>query len=404
MTFTFLEALLFYRSLKFHSHYDAETNLRFVIARIKGHFELMKFIPDAPSYLNSLGWLHDELNEHPGLYGVIVREEDKEVINTFYSDFSLNSVDMSKCEDGNVTRGMIYFLCRSVELFPGRSFFFLVAIDITDQFKNFYHSVVVGSIAALLSFLLFHISWLQVKRLIGKQEELERRLLASEKLALAGKLAAMISHEIRNPLNALSMAVQYVQATGEISREVLDIIRDETERLKELSNELFGMQSDFVSGMEVFSIHPMVMELEARFSPKASSLGINFCCQYPPEDVNVRGNKKWLSRALENLLRNAFEAVPPSNGRVKFQAEVSGETLVFTVEDNGSGILEGEKAMIFEPFYTTRKEGLGLGLYIVQKVAEAHGGTVSVESSKEGGTVFFLKIPIGVREDASRKI
>lgn len=392
--FVFLDALLFYRSFKFHSRYDAEESLRFVIARVKGHLELMSFIPNAPSYFNSLSWLDDELHEHPGLHGVIVRENNMELVNTFRDKLETTLEDLSDCENG-ISRGHIYFICRSVELLPERNFFFIVAIDVIEQLKNFHLLVIIGCIMAVVSFSLFYLSWFQIKRFMEKEEELERRFMASEKLALTGKLAAMIAHEIRNPLNALSMAVQYTQATGEMSPEIVAVIKRETEKLKELSGELFGMQSDFLLGTERFSILPLVMELENKFSEKASALDIDFICEYPSEDVTVTGNRKWLFRAIENLIRNAFEAVSPSVGKIEFRVRINDVAVTFIVHDNGSGILEDDKAMVFEPFYTTKREGIGLGLYIVKKVAEAHGGSVKIESSKEGGTTFILKIPIG---------
>lgn len=398
-TFAFLESFLFYRSFKFHSRYDAEESLRFVVARFKGHIELMKFIPDAPPYLNSLTWLDDELHEHPGIYGVMVKENGTELVNTFQEDPTQGQYDLSNCSNG-ISQGAIYILCRSVELLPEKRFFFLIGIDTTEHLRIFHRSILIGSTVAFLSFILFYLSWYQTKRLIAGQEELERKLLASEKLSFTGKLAAMIAHEIRNPLNALSMAVQYIQTTGENSPEMIDIIKQETAKLKELSSELFGMQSDFASQMEDFSIIPVIMDIEAKFSQKASSSGIDFICEYPKEDLIIKGNRKWLSRALENLIRNALEAKP---SRVQFRVKIHNKTVAFTVEDDGYGISESEKTMIFDPFYTRKKEGFGLGLYIVKRVAEAHGGYVTVESSGQGNTSFTLKIPVEV-DNVSRKI
>lgn len=395
--FVIFEIVIFYRSLSFHRHYDAEGSLRFVMNRVKGHLELVTFVPQAPSYLTSLYWLDDELHEHPGLYGVIIRQGEMEEINTFPPGFELKPTDFESCHRG-LSKGSVYILCKSMEVLPGKNLSFVVGVDTSEQLAFFRRSILVACATGLVSLLLFYFSWRHVKRLMDDQYKLERRLSASEKLAATGKLAAMIAHEIRNPLNALSMAVQYMHETGEISPEMMDILKTETAKLKELSGELFCMHGDFASGMEIFSVTEMVADLDAKFSSKASSLGIDFFCKHPEDNVLVKGNRKWLSRAVENLIRNAFEAVPPEDGRVSLVVETAKDMVIFTVEDNGPGLSRDDESMVFEPFYSTKREGFGLGLYIVQKVAEAHGGRVTLKSRKENGAVFTMAIPIEVKD------
>jgi signal transduction histidine kinase len=189
--------------------------------------------------------------------------------------------------------------------------------------------------------------------------------------------------------------------TGEISPEMMDILKAETAKIKELSGELFGMQVDFSAGVETFSIAEMLATIEAKFSSRASSLGISFLCSFPKDDIFVKGNRKWLSRAVENLLRNAFEAVPPENGSVSLVVERQNGMVTFTVEDNGPGLSTDDSSVIFEPFYTTKREGFGLGLYIVQKVVEAHGGKVTFRSKEGKGTVFKVSIPVEVSNDVN---
>lgn len=398
--FLIIEIAILYRSFSFHKHYDAEVSLRFVMNRVKGHLELAEFIPGAPPYLGSLDWLYDELHEQPGLYGVMILEDGNKKFNSFPEDFDTESIDFRACLNG-FSRGLIYIICRSMEVLPGKNFLFVVGVDTSEQISFFHRSVILGCATGFVSLLLFYFSWRHLKRSFDRQYELERRLSASEKLATAGKFAAMIAHEIRNPLNALSMAVQYMHETGEISPEMMDILKAETAKIKELSGELFGMQVDFSAGIETFSIAEMLATIEAKFSSRASSLGISFLCSFPKDDIFVKGNRKWLSRAVENLLRNAFEAVPPENGSVSLVVERQNGMVTFTVEDNGPGLSTDDSSVIFEPFYTTKREGFGLGLYIVQKVVEAHGGKVTFRSKEGKGTVFKVSIPVEVSNDVN---
>jgi signal transduction histidine kinase len=401
-SFAVLETIMFYRSMNFHRHLDAEGNLRFVISRVKGHLEILRFTPDLPPYLKSLDWLNDELREHPLLYGVLIRKGNNDVVNTFPAGFGLSKEDTYSCENG-IARDTAYILCRTVEVLPGENLFFAVVVDTTQQLRIFYRLVLLSFAIGISIVVLFYFAWLQLKRMMEKEDELLRRLSASEKLAVTGKLAAMIAHEIRNPLNALSIAVQYMRETGEVSQDMMEILSTETAKLKELSEELFGMQRDFSLGIEEFSVLEMIMELENKFIPKASAQGITFICESLREDIRMRGNKKWLLRALENIIRNAFESVSPASGIIKLRVKSEVSRVVFSVEDNGCGISDDDKSMIFEPFYTTKDYGFGLGLYIVQKVVEAHGGFVNVESSKNKGTVFTLVIPSGENGNGSKK-
>ena len=318
-------------------------------------------------------------------------------MNTFPKDFPVNRyIAICKAKKEFMENDFI-FECKTIESLPMRRLFVLVAVDVSKNQRIFRFFVWVRSIALSIALLIFAISWLYLKRLITKEEKLKRRLDAAEKLALTGKISSMIAHEIRNPLNTISMAVQYMQELKQFDPEFIGLMRKEIKKLDELHLELFEIQKSLSTEFSEFSLKEMISEIEAGFNFKAKQSGIDFRCniRLGDNDVIIKGDKRWLARALENLIKNAFEAAG-SGGSVEFIVEK--DNLLFKVKDNGKGLEETEKEIIFEPFYTKKEKGLGLGLYIVKKVAEAHGGSVSVKSEKGKGTIFQLTIPLNMEE------
>jgi len=158
-----------------------------------------------------------------------------------------------------------------------------------------------------------------------------------------------------------------------------------------LTSELLSLSKGFTIQREPFRVCELFSELKARLAPKAQRQGVTLTIDLPSENLIIQGDKRWLSRALENLIRNSLEALK-TEGWIKLGLEVKGKEAIFWVQDSGPGIKPEVKALLFEPGYTTKESGFGLGLYIVAKVAEAHGGKVWVESPPEGGAVFKLKI------------
>jgi len=383
--------------LRVHRNIHAQSILNFICARIAGHMELLKFINNPPSYLNSLEWLSDELHQQPMVYGVLVKEKDIALLNTFPQDFPVNRyIELCK-EKKEFIEGDLLFECKTIEPLPLRRLLVLVAIDVSENQSIFRFFVWVRSIVLSIALLIFAISWLYLKRLIMKEERLRRRLDATEKLALTGKLSSMIAHEIRSPLNTISMALQYMQELKQFDSEFIKLMREEIKKLEELHLELFEIQKSFSTEFSEFSLKEMISEIETKFNFKAQQSGIDFKCDIMPNDVIVKGDKRWLTRALENLIKNAFEAVE-SGGMVEFIVKKDKDNLLFYVKDNGKGLEKTEKEIIFEPFYTKKEKGLGLGLYIVKKVAEAHGGYISVSSERGKGTIFQLIIPLYMEE------
>ncbi len=391
--FTFANLWLFHHIIDIHKRIDGKSHLSFISSRVLAHVELSSMINPISNYLRSFKWLAEELHDHQSLYGVLIREGERELLNTFHEGFHFSEEIFRDCFNG-IERENLFFCCKVIEVQPERELFLLVAVDVSREHDLFRFSLVTSGSILGIAFLIFVLSWFYVNYLVLEQSRLERKLIASEKLAFTGRLSSMIAHEIRNPLNAISMAVQYMSELKEFQPELAEILKKEVSKLKELSTELFSLKEDLTLSFSEFPLKDMIVEIESKFALKASQLGLNFRT-FVRTDVIIKADRKWLSRALENLLNNAFEAVQRDVGRVELIIERKNSSVVFSVRDNGKGLKEGEELLIFEPFYTTKKDGFGLGLYIVKKVAEAHGGYVTIERPRNGsGAIFNLAIPV----------
>ncbi len=382
-----LQLFIIRRTLTAHQRFEAERALGLIEGRLRGYLDLLRVLPNPPNFLRNLAWLTDELQSDPGLVGVLVTEKNRVLLNTFPEELSRNLPPFSRCV-GGYQRDRIFYLCRRSELAPGRYFRLLVAFDNTFKSMLFEEALFYGGLVFLGGLLLLGLTYVYALRLEKEQERLSRRLLSSEKLAAMGRLAAMLAHEIRNPLHTLSMGLQYLWEDPQAAHQYRPLLEKEIQRLSELTSELLRLSRGFEIQPENFSVSALIQELRSRFHPKARARGLHF--EVRLEDGEIRADRRWLYRALFNLLANALEA--PEGNRIRLTVSFTNGEVRFSVCNTGTEIPEEVRERVFEPFFTTREGGFGLGLYIVRQVAEAHGGRVTLK--KHGEEVCFeLSIP-----------
>lgn len=236
--------------------------------------------------------------------------------------------------------------------------------------------------------------------LFQETREQQERLLRAERLSAIGTLAATVSHELRNPLSVINNAVFFL--TTKVSREDprvvrnLEIIRREVQTATHVIEDLL----DFAR-----SRPPQVTTIEAELLVRDA-----LSRQQVPENVHVENlvpkelpplcaDPGQMQQVLSNLIENAVHAMP-DGGILRVEGAAGGGRVTLRVSDSGVGIAPENLARIFEPLFTTRSRGVGLGLALVRRVVEAHGGHVTVESEVGKGTIFILELPTA---EADRK-
>jgi two-component system, NtrC family, sensor kinase len=234
-------------------------------------------------------------------------------------------------------------------------------------------------------------------------------LLASERLAAIGKMAAQVTHEVRNPLSSLALNVELLDeelgARGGEASQLLESIKLEVERLTQLTEKYLSLarrsRPDFQEEDLGLVVSDAISSSQAELSQHAIRTGVSIEPHLPPlalDETQIR-------QVMLNLIRNAREAMAGGgelNVAVRAQRPPDPpDVLEISVEDSGGGMDDETRERLFEPFFTTKRNGNGLGLAITQEIVEAHGGTIRCERREPRGTRFVIELPVRRNETPS---
>lgn len=248
-------------------------------------------------------------------------------------------------------------------------------------------AVVGGAAGAVL--LAFAIAW---SRTASRLATIEAKASREQRLVALGGMSSVMAHELRNPLASLKghaqLLAEDLEGDGNAKRKAkADRVVAEAERIEALTTSLL----DFVRDGPIERAPVAISELVAGATadlPSAARVAVDV----KEAPARVAGDAARLVRALHNLLDNAAQASPEASP-VELRVAQDGASVVFAVRDHGEGLAAGTEASIFEPFVTTRTKGTGLGLAVVRRIAEQHGGTVTASNHAGGGAVFTLRLP-----------
>src|SRR5438309_44121 len=242
------------------------------------------------------------------------------------------------------------------------------------------------------------------QRLAARERELRAQgeaLLRSERLAAIGRIAAQITHEIRNPLSSISLNAEELGERAPQARELCDAIVREVDRLTGITEEYLRFARLPKPQLQRADANDIVRELLEFVRPELDSAGVSLELSLSPELPRVHADVAQLRQLLLNLLRNAREAMS-GGGSLRVTTRATKATVEIEVRDSGPGIPAERLARIFDPFFTTKERGTGLGLAMAQEIAQEHGGQLVCDSVPGRGTAFTLRLPAAsVPEQAS---
>jgi signal transduction histidine kinase len=253
------------------------------------------------------------------------------------------------------------------------------------------HTALAGGVALAVLLGAVGFIWHLVKR--NAQLDETRRL--NEELAALGSLAANLAHEIRNPLNALSINLELLEEDLAVRRTPVDTVelaRREVGRLSRLVNDFLVYARPTAPSMEEFDGGELLSDVSALLTPTCQRFGVELKVECP--GVRVHGDRGQLGQVLVNLALNAVQAMDGLPRRqVGLRAQAEGDAVVLEVADTGPGVPEGELRRVREAFYTRRKGGTGLGLAIADRIVTAHRGRLELANRREGGLVARVVLP-----------
>ena len=243
----------------------------------------------------------------------------------------------------------------------------------------------------------------EVTDVVEQLQQRHQEILHADQLASVGQLAAGIAHEIRNPLMSMKLLVQSargqeLQTLDELDLKILD---EEIRRLEVLLDEFLEFARPKPLDKRVVDMRDLAENVVSFLQPQADVRNVSIECEVPSFPVQISVDAPRIRQVLLNLLLNGIQ-VTPRGGVVclemKSPDQAGGPKCEIRIRDDGPGIGSELAERIFEPFFSTKETGLGLGLAVSQRIVRSHGGELSVESANRGGAMFIVSLPLEASE------
>lgn len=224
----------------------------------------------------------------------------------------------------------------------------------------------------------------------------EAAVRRSERLAALGQLTAGLAHELRNPLGTMKASAEVLhknlQTGDEVTRELTEFISSEVDRMNNLITRFLDFARPLELQLEETELTEVINNAIKIFENRQPPLDVSVYRNFSPDIRPLPLDGELMQLVIHNLLENAAQATP-AGGAVTIKTRPLSGGVEVSVIDRGSGIAPEDRESIFNPFFTTKSDGIGLGLAIVSKIVDEHGGNLSVESEAGQGSVFRIVLP-----------
>lgn len=228
----------------------------------------------------------------------------------------------------------------------------------------------------------------------------EQQSMSSEKLAISERIAKSLATEIRNPLSNVNLAVDELcvdlREVDENISNYLKIIRENCDRIHQLTNEFISCTQPGSMSFDLFNVTATVTELTDQLEEVTELNNIRYIREIDEAPTLVKGDEEKLKSALMNLLNNALESMNGFSKTLSVRTNQTPHSYHIQIQDTGTGISAENSAKVFEPFFSTKKKGSGLGLTNAQTIIAAHGGKITFESKSGLGTTFNVFLPLNL--------
>ncbi|MBC7777078.1 MAG: PAS domain S-box protein [Phycisphaerae bacterium] len=233
---------------------------------------------------------------------------------------------------------------------------------------------------------------------ITRRKKAEKELLIAEKIASAGRFMRMLGHEIRNPLTNIDLAIgQVLEENKDAELSIfLEIIQRNSLRISKLVTDLLQSSNTGQLHLQPTNPHELLEQTLEIASDRIALKKITLYRHLNPDPPRIQADPEKLKIALFNIIINAVEMVEAENGMLELSTKTVGDLFVFGIKDNGPGIAREQISKIFEPYFSRKPNGMGLGLASTLSIVQAHGGQVDVQSEAGKGATFFVILPMKI--------
>ncbi|MBI5643022.1 MAG: HAMP domain-containing protein [Deltaproteobacteria bacterium] len=241
-------------------------------------------------------------------------------------------------------------------------------------------------------------------RKLRENRELQARLKEAEHMSKIGALASGIAHEVRNPLNLINLSIDHLRAVHAPSEEdKKEVFLSTVANIKSEIERLDGMVSNFLNfgrplnlNLKEIPLEPVIDETIALLGDRCAEQNISIELTHSDAAPAITADYRHIKTCFLNLFLNAIQSMP-AGGRVKAETSLIGPSVIIRIDDTGCGIEPGDMHKIFEPYFTTKDLGIGLGLALTKRIIEEHGGKIHITSQVGKGTTVTLTLPAVVR-------
>jgi signal transduction histidine kinase len=263
------------------------------------------------------------------------------------------------------------------------------------QYLIFGLSILIMGLIFVVLLLIVHRAERIIEQRAQEQRELEEQLYQAEHLAAIGEMVAGVSHEIKNPLGIIQSTAELLEETSDASesrKRLSRVITEESSRLNRIVTEFLDFARPQMPNLKECYLEEVILKNLSFLSPEMEKRGILVSDNLNGRTFRMRADHELIYRALLNIFINAMQSMKDP-GKINVRVDEEKDTYRIEIQDAGCGITQENQKKIFNPFFTTKETGSGLGLSIVRKIIEGHEGTIGIESREGAGTKVTLQLP-----------
>ncbi|MBW1723196.1 MAG: GHKL domain-containing protein [Deltaproteobacteria bacterium] len=353
------------------------------------------------AYSTDRGLIGKECNKTAGYLKAVKGESSSRLISSSFELWGLG------LEMGGTRKLRTYIPFQDVDPFTGDKGHiggvFELIQDLTPQYESIVRfqflviglSILIMGLIFVVLLLIVHKAETVIEQRARERRELEAQLHQAERLAALGEMVAGVSHEIKNPLGIIRSTAELLGSmpnTDETQKKLSEVITEESTRLNQIVTEFLDFARPQEPNLHPCNLGEILRKNLSFLEPELEKRGITVSHNIGEQPLELSADHDQLYRAFQNLLINAIQAMD-DGGRIDIHVGEGNGNYLVAIRDSGCGISPENLRKIFNPFFTTKERGSGLGLSIVKKIVEGHNGRISIESRVNQGTRILVRLP-----------